>query len=158
MPDWIVHMAVVWILCRILYFKYSQFNMTNTVIAMVGSILPDVSKFLIFLNFLSHGIIYSEGIHTPFASLVLAGLVSLLFIEKKAAFLFLSFGILTHFLLDVLLIGPGITLLFPFSWLGFELGIVPTDDYNITIIVLIITLTVYVISKWYEKNKKLVET
>jgi len=157
MPDWIVHIAVAWTICSILSFKYSQFNMGNTVIAMIGSILPDISKFLIILNFLSHGLIDSAAIHTPLASLTLAGLISLFFLEKKSAFLFLSLGILTHYLLDVLLIGPGMTLLFPFSWLGFELGIVPADDYNITIIALILTLTVYLLSRWYERNKKVVE-
>jgi hypothetical protein len=160
LPDWVVHIAVAWTLCRLLRFKYPQFNTGNTAIAMVGSILPDAVKIgsLVPLFGLANWMGYFNAIHTPLTSLVLAGLVSLLFKGKKTAFLFLSFGILTHYFLDLLLIGEGIYLFYPISWISFHLDLVPNDDYNITIIALIIALTVYLLSKWYERHMKTVET
>lgn len=155
MPDWIVHIAVAWTLCRLLRFKYPQFNTGNTALALIGSILPDVAKLGTVIQSLQ---LYFFSIHTPLISLVLAGLISLVFKEKKTAFLFLSFGILTHYLLDSLLIGEGIYFFFPISWVSFQLNIVSTTDYYIDIIALILALIVYLASKWYERNQRSVET
>lgn len=155
MPDWIVHIAVAWTLCRLLRFKYPQFNTGNTALAMVGSIIPDAAKLGTVIQSLQQ---YYFAIHTPLISLLLAGLISLLFKEKKTAFLFLSFGILTHYLLDLLLIGEGIYFFFPISWVSFQLNIVSTTDYYIDIIALILALIVYLASKWYERNQRSIET
>jgi hypothetical protein len=157
MPDWIVHLAVAWTICRLLSIKYPQFNPPNTILVMIGSVLPDAVKVGMLFDLLGHDWWnYINALHLPLGSLVLAGLFSLLFQEKKTAFLFLSFGILTHFLLDLLLIqiGDGIYIFYPVSWLGFHLDLVPTDDYNITIIALALALIVYLITRWYEKKNK----
>ena len=162
MPDWIVHIAVAWTICRLLRFKYPQFNPGNTSLAMIGSILPDITKVSILFNLLFQYCYreYIYALHMPLSSLVLAGFISLFFKEKKTAFLFLSFGILTHYLLDLLLIqtGEGTFQFYPISWLSFHLDLIPPDDYYLTIIALIIALIVYVVSRWYEKNEKSVET
>jgi LexA-binding, inner membrane-associated putative hydrolase len=157
MPDWIVHITVAWILCRLLSFKYPQFDPNNTILVMIGSVLPDAVKVGLLFDLLGHDWWnYISALHLPLGTLILAGLLSLLFQEKKAAFLFLSLGILTHFLLDLLLIQPGdgIYLFYPISWLGFHLDLVPTTDYNITIIALAIALLVYLVTKWYERKNK----
>jgi hypothetical protein len=160
MPDWIVHLAVAWTLCRLLRFKYPQFNSQNTILVMIGAVLPDAVKVGMLFDFLGHDWWdYILALHLPAGSLVLAGLFSLLFKEKKTAFLFLSLGILTHYLLDLLLVqlGDGIYIFYPVSWIGFQLDMVPTDDYNITIVALIIALLVWLVSRWYENKDILVE-
>jgi hypothetical protein len=156
MPDWVVHVCVAWTLCRVLRFKYPQFNQGNTALVMIGSVFPDALKVGIPLELLGlDGWDYIYVLHLPVGSFLLAGIASLFFREKKVAFLFLSLGILTHYALDLLLIqlGNGMYLLYPASWMGFTLNLVPNDDYNITIVALVIALVVYVVSNWAEKNR-----
>jgi len=52
MPDWITHIAVAYILCTLLGFKYKEFNTGNTVLAMVGSVIPDFIKVGIITEYL----------------------------------------------------------------------------------------------------------
>jgi len=58
--------------------------------------------------------------------------------------------------MDLLLIqlGYGMYLLYPASWMGFTLNMVPNDDYYITIVALFIALLVYVLSEWQEKKNR----
>jgi hypothetical protein len=155
MPDWIVHVLVAWTLCTILGFKYKQFNTPNTVIAMIGSLLPDLFKVVIPLEYL--GIYIGDfiyPIHLPIGSLIIASIIALFFKERKIVFLFLLFGVFPHYLLDLFLVNlnGGMTLLFPFSWQRLEFGIIPVDDYNITIITIILALVVYTASKTIKKS------
>jgi len=157
MPDWMVHVAVAWTLCRILRFKYPQFNSPNTVLAMIGSVFPDALKVSILFELLGQDWWdYLYVVHLPIGSFLLAGIASLFFREKKEAFLFLSLGIVTHYAMDLLLIqlGYGMYLLYPASWMGFTLNMVPNDDYYITIVALFIALLVYVLSEWQEKKNR----
>lgn len=73
--------------------------------------------------------------------------------EKKHLPVFIH-GIVTHYLLDLLLIqvGYGMVLLYPLSWTGFTLNLVPNDDYYITIVALFIALIVYLVSRLMEKK------
>ncbi|MCC7551858.1 MAG: metal-dependent hydrolase [Methanobacterium sp.] len=155
MPDWVVHVAVAWSLCRILRFKYPQFNQPNTVLVMVGSVFPDALKVSILFELMGQDWWdYIYVVHLPIGSFLLAGIASLLFQKKKEAFLFLSLGIITHYALDLLLIqmGYGMYLFYPASWMGFTVNLVPNDDYYITIVALFIALVVYVLSEWKEKK------
>lgn len=112
MPDWITHIAAAYILCTILGFKYKQFNTSNTVIAMVGALIPDIIKINIILNYLGYNFWnLLTPIHLPIGSFIIAGMISLLFEEKKTVFLFLSLGVVTHYALDVLMVGSGMYLL-----------------------------------------------
>jgi len=158
MPDWIVHMAVAYSVCRILYYKYPVFNSANTVLAMLGAILPDVVK----LDMINH--LYSNYIfafHTPFTSLILAGLISIFFKKKKLAFLFLSLGVISHFALDLLMIdvGAGIYLFFPNNWQIFHLDLISPDDYNITLIALLLAVSLYLLGILSQRrsNKKYIK-
>jgi len=156
MPDWVVHIAAAWILCRILRFKYPQFNPGNTALVMVGSVLPDALKISILFDLLDlDWWDYLYVLHLPVGSFILAGIVSLFFQEKKTAFLFLSMGILTHYALDLLLIqlGNGIYLFYPLSWMGFSANLVPNDDYYITIVALVVAFLVYLVSAGIEKKQ-----
>lgn len=153
MPDWVVHVAVAWTLCRILRFKYPQFNSGNTALVMLGSVFPDALKVSILFELMGlDWWDYIYVLHLPVGSFLLAGIAALFFKEKKIAFLFLSVGILTHYALDLLLIqlGNGIYLFYPVSWMGFAANLVPNDDYYITIIALLVALVVYLVSRWVE--------
>lgn len=147
MPDWITHIAAAYILCTLLGFKYKQFNTSNTVIAMVGALIPDIIKINIILEYLGFNLWdFLNPIHLPIGSFIIAGMISLFFEEKKVVFLFLSLGVVTHYALDVLLVGGGMYLLYPFYWGHWQFELIPNTDFTITIFALILALMVYIIS------------
>ena len=155
MPDWVVHVCVAWTLCRILRFKYPQFNSGNTALVMIGSVFPDALKVSILFELLGlDWWNYIYVVHLPVGSFLLAGIAALFFKEKKSAFMFLSLGIITHYAMDLLLVqlGYGMFLFYPFSWMGFTLNMVPNDDYYITIVALLVALVVYLVSRWIQKR------
>jgi LexA-binding, inner membrane-associated putative hydrolase len=150
MPDAMTHILIAYSLCTILGFKYKQFNTENTVIAMVGALLPDLVKLAIPIQaFSGYDIsVLISTFHMPAGTLILAAMFSLLFKEKKTVFLFLVFGFLTHFGLDLLMTyyAGGIYLLYPLSWSQYQLGLITTVDYNINFISLILAILVFGIS------------
>nr|WP_243687761.1 hypothetical protein [Methanobacterium formicicum] len=84
MPDWVVHLAVAWSVCRILSFRYPQFNPANTVLVMVGSIFPDAIKISILTELVGYDMWdYIYVFHLPVGTFLLAGIAALLFREKK---------------------------------------------------------------------------
>lgn len=155
MPDWIAHVLVVWTLCTILGFKYEQFDTPNTVIAMIGSLIPDIFKLIIPLEYIG---IYLEyfitPIHLPVGSIIISSIMALFFRERKAVFLFLIFGASTHYILDLFLVslGGGMSLLFPFSWIRLQFGVIPVDDYYLTIVTIILALAVYGASRIFGRR------
>lgn len=149
MPDWITHIAAAYILCTILGFKYKQFNPPTTAIVMVGALIPDIYKIGIVAAFFGFSIDdYIAPLHLPIGSVVIGGMISLFFQDKKMIFLFLALGIATHYALDLLLtsLSGGIILFYPFYWGQWQLGLVPNDDYHITIVAVAMALVVYGIS------------
>ncbi len=99
MPEWIAHIIAAWIPCRLLRYKYPIFNPANTTIALVGSIMPDAVKIAIPLEYMGFYLSHSlNPLHMPLGSIILAGLVSLFFSERKLVFLFLLLGICTHYI------------------------------------------------------------
>lgn len=148
MPDWIAHVLVAWSLCTLLGLKYKQFDTPNTIIAMFGSILPDIFKVVIPLQYFG---VYVDDfiypIHLPIGSVIISSIIALFFNEKKTVFLFLIFGVLTHYILDLFLINlnGGMPLLFPFSFEKLQFGIIPVDDYYFTLLIIIIALIIYFI-------------
>lgn len=146
MPDWIAHILVTWSICTVFGFKFKQFNPSNTAIAMLGSILPDTYKITPLLGL--SGIKLENllfPLHLPLGSLVFAIIISLFFEERKTTLIFLSFGIFTHYILDLLLEtnNNGMYLLFPFNWNQWQLGLISNTDYTITIIAIICAGLVY---------------
>ena len=81
MPDWITHIAVAWTICMILGLKYKQFNASNTMIVLVGALLPDIYKLYLLNPHLLQYILIP--IHIPTGSFIIAGMISLFFKEKK---------------------------------------------------------------------------
>ncbi len=152
MPDWITHIAVAWTLCMILGLKYKQFTPSNTVIVLVGALVPDFYKLYLLNPDLLINIL--KPIHLPIGSFIVAAMLSLFFKERKMIFLFLSLGVVTHYCLDLLLlnVGGGMYLFYPFYWGQWQLGLVSDVSYNITIISIIIALLVYFYIQ-YIRNK-----
>lgn len=159
MPDWITHIVVAWISCTILGFKFRSFDTENTVLAMVGALIPDIFKIYIPLDFMG---IYVENfifpIHLPAGSLILALIFSLFFKDKKMALLFFSYGIFSHYALDSLLtyVSGGMALLFPFSWMEWQLRLISVDDYYLMILAVFVALIVYAVSKKKKKEFRLI--
>jgi hypothetical protein len=124
---------------------------------MVGSVLPDVMKMGILLELMgADWWSYIKALHIPAGSILLGGIISLFFREKKLAFLFLTMGIITHFTLDMLLIqmSGGIYFLFPVNWATWHLDLFPSDDYWVTLLALMIAFLVYLTSKQMENRAK----
>ena len=157
MPDWLTHILVAYSVCTVIGFRYKQFNTENTVIAMVGALLPDLYKLAIPIqNFSGYDLsIFISTFHMPIGSLILAAMFSLLFKEKKIVFLFLILGFLTHFGLDLMMTyyNGGIYLFYPLSWSQYQLGLITTVDYNVNILVIILAILVFGISHYQNKSK-----
>lgn len=156
MPDWITHITVAWILCTVLGFRYKQFDTNNTVLVMVGAVIPDAVKIGMISDFLGYGAWdFILPLHMPAGALITTTMISLLFHEKKSAFLFLTLGLVTHFGLDLLLtsVSGGITIFYPFHWGQWQLNLISNVDYNINIIALSLALVVYLISWEVKKGR-----
>lgn len=152
MPDWITHILLPWMLITILGFKFKQFNQQNAAIAILGALIPDIYKIYIPLEIFGiHLENFLKPIHFPVGSLLITAFLSLFFIERRLIFSFLTFGIITHYALDLLLFNGGICLFYPFSPLEFQIGIFSVTDYNITIGSIIAAFMVYFIYKRVNK-------
>ena len=146
MPDLLTHVVVAWTLCTLLSFKWKQFNPQNTAIVMVGALIPDLYKVQLPLSYLNlNESIFIMPFHLPVGSLLLAGMVSLFFRDRKMIFLFLTLGVATHYLLDLLLVnlGGGMELLYPLSWERFSFNVISPTDYHIPVVALFIAFMVY---------------
>ena len=146
MPDLLTHVVVAWTLCTLLSFKWKQFNLQNTAIVMVGALIPDLYKVQLPLSYLNlNESIFIMPFHLPVGSLLLAGMVSLFFRDRKMIFFFLTLGVATHYLLDLLLVnlGGGMELLYPLSWERFSFNVISPTDYHIPAVALFIAFMVY---------------
>ena len=77
MPDWVTHIAVAWTLCRILSFRYREFNTTNTMIVIAGALIPDISKIALGLSWIDiDATKYLATIYTSSGSIIVAGIIS----------------------------------------------------------------------------------
>lgn len=153
MPDWVGHVLSAWILCRILSLKYEEFNTANIVLVMIGSILPDLYKSFIFFPDLKN---YLMIIHLPIGTLIIAGMLSIFFIDKKRAFLLFTLGILTHYFLDMLQMdfSGGIFIFYPFNWYQFTFGLISTDNWYFTLSILGFAVLVYAVTRFIKMKKK----
>lgn len=157
MPDWLTHVVVAWTLCTLLSFKWKQFDAQNTVIVMVGALIPDLYKIQLPFTYLN---IYISSFimpfHLPIGSLLIAGIVSLFFKDRKMIFLFLTLGVATHYLLDLLLINlaGGMELLYPLSWERFSFNVISPVDYRVTVVALFFAFLVYMVKYQIFKTKE----
>ncbi|AGK60092.1 hypothetical protein Asulf_00056 [Archaeoglobus sulfaticallidus PM70-1] len=150
MPDWLAHVLFAYILCKVLGIRFKVFSNENTAIVIVGSLVPDTVKVGLIFDLIDvHAWDFIAPLHTPAGSLLVAGLISLLFYEVYTVFLLLILGFTTHYMLDLLLkhVSGGMLLLFPFSWGGYQLGLIQVDDYRITLVFVVLAVIVYAVTR-----------
>jgi hypothetical protein len=154
MPDWIVHVLVPWSIITVLGFRYKIFSQQYAAVAMLGALIPDIFKVYIPLEIFGiNAVGLLTPIHLPIGSFLIAGIVSLFFLQRRIIFIFLIFGVITHYLLDLLLFDGGMELFYPFSPLYFQIGIISDVDFNIDILTIIIVAVVFFIY-YFQKLRK----
>lgn len=159
--DWMAHVAFVFILCALLALKWPLFGGRNTVLVMIGALLPDIFKLYLPLR----EIWDSAGdalalFHIPIGSLFVCGLCALFFEEgtRWRAFLLFALGMATHYLLDVILIsvGGGVAVVFPLSWETWHLDLIRPNNWLGTTILVIAALIVWLVLRaWKQSGLKL---
>ena len=147
MPDWFTHTLVGWIIGKTLKMDIA--------LIVTGSLIPDLYKITIAFSLLridTHN--FLDPLHLPAGAFIIGALFSLFFINSKKVFIFLSIGILSHFILDFFLVhvSGGMKLLFPFSWEEWQIYIIRPDEYLMTIVAIIAAVIVYLIYR-YKDNK-----
>jgi hypothetical protein len=148
-PDWFTHSLVGWIT--------GKTTKTQVALVVIGALIPDISKLALFSRWIGSNFDYFfHPIHTPVGALLIACIITLFFENTKISFAILSIGIATHFILDLFLINVsgGMTLIFPFSWNQWQLNLIRSDDYSITILAIIAATLVYLMYNFHEKKRK----
>jgi membrane-bound metal-dependent hydrolase YbcI (DUF457 family) len=149
MPDWLTHSLVGWITGKTTKQEIS--------LLVIGSLIPDITKLYLLFNsgYQTTADDFFLPIHTPFGAILIACIIALSFQDIKKAIIPLAIGIATHFILDFFLlnVSGGMPLLYPFSWQEWQLGLIRSDDYTMTILALLASILVYVSYRIYEKRK-----
>jgi len=149
MPDWLTHSLVGWITGKTIGKDVS--------LIAIGALIPDISKVHLLFRLIQNekADVLFLPIHTPFGALLIALIIALCFQDMKKTFLALTIGLTTHFLLDFLLlnVSGGMPLLFPFSWQEWQLDLIRSDDYTMTIVALIAASLVFIICYIYQKRQ-----
>jgi hypothetical protein len=146
------HIAFAFILCALLALRWPVFGGRNTVLVMIGAVLPDIFKLYLPLQVLG---IYAQDslalFHIPVGTLLVCGVCALLFEEgtRVRVFLLFAFGMVTHYALDVLLIhvSGGLALLWPLSWETWALQLVRPDNWLGTTILVAAAIFVWLVLK-----------
>lgn len=153
MPDWFTHTLVGWITGKITKIDIG--------LVIIGSLIPDLVKInlaFVWLRIDHH--YFFDPIHTPIGAIIIGGIIALFFKNYKKAFIALGVGITTHFILDFFLVhvSGGMKLLFPFSWGEWQVYLIRSDDYYITIYAILATIIIYVSYYIYNKQKNIKNT
>ncbi|MBN1281151.1 MAG: metal-dependent hydrolase [Candidatus Thermoplasmatota archaeon] len=151
MPDLFTHSLIGWIT--------GKTTRTQVEFVVIGALIPDIFKIALVTKFFGVNLDYFfYPIHTPIGAVLIAGLLALFFEKAKLIFILLSIGIATHFVLDLLLLkvsGGGMILLFPLSWQQWQLNLLRSDDYRMTLVAFIAAVVVYLVVYLYaERNVK----
>lgn len=155
MPDWIAHVLAPWICGKLFQIRHPKLLEKDIALLMLGGILPDINAIGYLLAWI--GVDASGALlpfHTITGAILTAGVISLLFPNKKRSFLLLTGGVAVHFVLDSLLLhaGGGMALLFPFSWTwGFQLGLIQPDSWIPAIATIVIAAGISIALKMRRK-------
>lgn len=113
MPDWLTHVLVGYVVGSVLAHRSDRLDRRHVTLAMVGALLPDLSKaeLVVPAADLSAALgvpIHWSALHTiPATVLVAAGIALLLPPRiRRAGFALLVLGGCTHHALDLLLVQP----------------------------------------------------
>lgn len=147
MPDWLTHILTPWILCQILGMKFKVFDHKNTIVVMVGALIPDIVKVELLLEFFDINTRFLYPLHTPAGSLVLTAVISMMFEKSRLVFSLLVLGVSTHFALDLLIghVSGGMLLLFPFGWEEYQMGLIQSVDYCVSVVTVLTASAIYLI-------------
>ena len=148
MPNWLVHLAVAWIIVEI--FNLKKYRS----VFLLGAVLPDAKTFAFAMTpFIDITKAYALAmpIHTPVGTTLAAIFASALFNEKfKKIFILLLLGSAIHFALDITMYpyyGAGhYLLLYPFSWMQIGISQYYLTEY-LTPIVVILAIAVTLIRR-----------
>lgn len=141
MPDWLTHVLIGWFLCDLLSVRYRGLERYRTAF-LVGSILPDARYAELFLRGHIDLLWFSWPIHTPIGVLLIAGIAALV-LDSAPYFYILSLTGIAHILADLLVVtgfGGRETLLFPFSFQMYSLGLFWQESLYPTYIALALVL------------------
>src|SRR5450756_1859987 len=76
--DWMAHVAFVFIVCALLALKWPVFGGRNTVLVMIGALLPDIFKLYLPLQFID---VYAQDslalFHIPIGTALVCALCAL---------------------------------------------------------------------------------
>lgn len=140
MPDWLTHTLAGWITGKAIKMEVG--------LLVAGSLIPDLAYMnLVFLHLGINIHQFLYAFHTPAVAFIVAGIFALFFEDVKKAFIPLGIGIVTHFILDFFLVhvSGGMKLLFPISWSEWQYYLIRSDDYNITIVAILVAILVYLL-------------
>jgi len=158
--DWMAHVAFAFILCALLALKWPVFGGRNTVLVMIGALMPDIFKLYFPLQVIG---VYAQDslalFHIPIGTALVCALCALLFEEgiRVRVFLLFALGIVTHYALDVILINVsgGLMLLNPLSWNAWHLDLVRPDNWLGTTILVAAAILVWLVLKaWTVRRAK----
>jgi hypothetical protein len=132
------------------------FGGRNTVLVMIGALLPDIFKLYMPLR-----LIWTNAgdalmlFHIPVGTLLVCGLCALLFEAgtRERVFLLFTFGMVTHYALDALLISVtgGLVLAFPLSWETWQLDLVRPDNWLGTTILVAAAVLMWLVSQVWRR-------
>jgi hypothetical protein len=149
MPDWLSHTLLGWIT--------GKTTKQDVALVVIGALIPDLVKINLMFTWLGiYDYQFFDPLHTPLGALLVAGMIALFFPDIRKAFLPLVIGLSTHFILDFFLVHVhgGIKLLFPFSWEGWQLYLIRSDDYMVTVVAIFAAFLIYGIYWVAAKRKK----
>lgn len=148
MPDLISHAIIGFLICELL-------NLRPKSLVVLGAVMPD----LLLKWELLHTIFpigdrlywFLMPLHTP-VGLLLATFIIIHFFNysKGKTFLLITSGWLSHILSDLIFnkhFYDGNFLLFPFSWVSFEIGMVWAEEFYLVLIPLLIIYIIVKITK-----------
>jgi hypothetical protein len=149
MPDWLTHSLVGWIT--------GKTTKQDIALIVIGALIPDLVKIdMLFIWLQGESSQFFDPLHTPIGALLVAGIIAVFFQDIRKAFLSLSIGVSTHFILDFFLVHVhgGMKLLFPFSWEEWQVYLIRIDDYRMTIGAVLAALLIYAFYRYHETRKK----
>jgi hypothetical protein len=148
MPDWFTHTLIGWITGKV--------TKIDIALIVIGSLIPDLVKINIAFALLRVDHYYFfEPIHTPIGAFLIGGIISLFFKDYKKVLFALSIGIFTHFIFDFLLVhvAGGTKILYPLSWKEWQIYLIRSDEYFMTIIAIIISIIIFFLYYYFDKQK-----
>ncbi len=152
MPDWLIHLAVSYLISKLLKIR-------DISLVLIGTLLPDISRVLAILDFfnLSATAYYAllMPLHSPFILVFLATATSFLFKRPLRSFLLIILGSAIHLILDQLQSAyyTGKLLLYPFSYHPFKSFNVFWADSSVALVLIVISFFILVYAI-FDKNKK----